>query len=288
MGHLQRLFERISLFKKSPRITVMCASRTDKGGREENQDCSGYRYDENPPQYNEWCEQKKAQKYCFVVADGLGGHRGGQKASKTVVNSILKYFPVVNVRQKLPEAIRDAHERIKQEAKSVPELTDMKTTCVVLIISGCKAYWSNVGDSRIYIFRKGNQEQKLIVRSKDHSVVQVLLDIGEIEEKEVRGHPDRNRVLKTLGMEEDLDPKVFPDSSEAFILEPGDYLLLCTDGFWEYFSDEELYHFFFDISSHHRFKEQVEVLFTEAKKRAKGGGTKEKYDNITFQLIRIK
>ena len=273
-------------------ITLDCASKTHQGGREENQDYSGCRWDVEEPCYAEWIHhQCQAHSYCFVVADGLGGHRGGQVASQIAVETILQDFPNLtekNVHEQLSEMIIQAHLKIKRKARENPALTEMKTTCVLFVILGHKAYWATVGDSRLYIFRKNAVESKPIIRSKDHSVVQVLLDMGEIDEKDVRGHPDRNRILKTLGMKDDLLPKIFPaPEEEPFILKRGDYILLCTDGFWEYFSDTKLYRMFFEKFEHLPFKEKVDFLYTSVKFHVDTVEQREKADNVTFQLITI-
>ena len=271
------------LYKRSC-INLDFAGKTDKGGREENQDCSGVRTKKrkfSTEHSTEWSFHGKAGNFCFVVADGLGGHQGGQTAASLTVNAILDYFEQFPVRMKddveqaVENALVHAHHVIQEKAKSDCLLEDMKATCVVLLVLRNKAYWSNIGDSRLYLLREGKIQHK----TKDHSVVQVLLDMEEITEDEVRGHPDRNRVLKTLGMKDDLQPVVFSE-----ILERGDYLLLCTDGFWEYFADDALEKAL--KYSSQTVEKELEQLFhracTEAQK------TDEKHDNLTLQLIRVR
>jgi len=110
-------------------------------------------------------------------------------------------------------------------------------------------------------------------------VVQMLLDMGDITESEVRGHPDRNRVLKCLGMEDDIKPKV-----SSFQLARGDMLIMCTDGLWEYFLNEDFINFFIrygTLSS----KEMVALLISDAKELAQDA--KKDYDNLTGQIIKV-
>jgi protein phosphatase len=196
------------------------------------------------------------------------------------MESILGYFEPLeeitreNVSQELEHAILIAHNVIREQAKSDLLLEDMKATCVVLIILGNRAYWSHIGDSRLYLFRRG----KLLHKTKDHSVVQVLLDMDEIEEEDVPGHPDRNRVLKTLGMEDDIKPEVFSEC-----LKSGDDIVLCTDGFWEYYTDKELGERL--GSSSLPVEKEIDRLFQHARTQAEK--TKDNYDNLTLHLIRV-
>jgi len=245
--------------------------RTGPGGRDENQDREGCYIDED------------SKRYCFVVADGLGGHGGGAAAAKITVKSVLSHFNECfdkitenDFQEELRNALLNTHNAVREKSSSDSSLKSMKTTCVALIISGHRACWSTIGDSRLYLFRKG----KLLHKSRDHSVVQVLLDMKEITEQEVRGHPDRNRLLKALGMKDEPEIKIFCED-----LKPGDHILLCTDGFWEYFPDQELNDFFVKYSETPA-AEKIEALFEKAKTR--GTRTDKKHDNLTIQLIGVK
>lgn len=256
------------LKKRLSRMEIEFARDSNKGGRDENQD-----------HCDNWPTDSKRDRYCFVLADGLGGHRGGKTASKLAVESILDYADKITentVNEELPNALLDAHNRIQEKAKSDRLLEDMKTTCVVLMIFGNRAYWSTIGDSRIYIFRNG----KILHKSKDHSVVQILRDMNEISEEEIRNHPDRNRVLKTLGMDDDFEAKVISEE-----LKSGDHILLCTDGLWEYFLDRELEKFFAEHQNM-SVKQKLNKLFKIAIRKAEQDN--EKYDNLTAQLMMVK
>lgn len=246
-------------------------ARTGPGGRDENQDREGCYINED------------SETYCFVVADGLGGHGGGSAAAKTAVKTVLSHFNECfgkiaedDLHKELSRAVLNAHHAVREKSDSETPLKRMKTTCVALIISGHRAWWTTIGDSRLYLFRKGT----IAYKSRDHSVVQVLLDMKEITEQEVRGHPDRNRLLKALGMKDDLEVKIFRED-----LEPGDHILLCTDGFWEYFSDQELNDVFVKYPEKPT-AEKIEALFKKANTRGKR--TDKKHDNLTIQLIRVK
>lgn len=272
------------IWYKRTHVMLDFAVKTDKGGREENQDCSGVRTEKLKFSTKHFTERRfygKSGSFCFVVADGLGGHQGGQTAAILAVSAVLDDFEKFpgrkknKVEQDLEHALIRAHNTIRENAKSDRLLEDMKATCVALLVLGNKAYWTNIGDSRLYLLRAG----KIRHKTKDHSVVQVLLDMEEITEDEVRGHPDRNRVLKTLGMNDDLQPVVFSDT-----LERGDYLLLCTDGFWEYFTDDALERALKHSSQ--PVEKDLEQLFHKACSEARK--IDEKHDNLTLQLIRVR
>ncbi len=251
------------------KIIIDYGRQTHPGGRDENQDYLNESID------------REAERFCFVLTDGLGGHRGGRIASEIAVETILDYFPEItenNIHNKLSNVMTDAHNFIRERGKTDYLIKDLQTTCVVLIVLGKKAFWSSIGDSRIYIFRKGD----ILFKSRDHSVVQLLMDLGEIKPEEVRGHPDRNRVLKTLGMDDDPEPSVFSDGLD---LEQGDIFLLCTDGFWEYISDEELIHIF-KKSSIMAAQQLIDSIFENIILSAKK--YKKKHDNLTAQLIMVK
>ncbi|MBF0344837.1 MAG: serine/threonine-protein phosphatase [Nitrospirae bacterium] len=254
---------------KGKTLKIEYGIKTLTGGRSENQD-----------NWNAVIDEKNG-RYCFVVADGLGGHKGGQVASQIAVNTITEFFSKIdedNVQQQLVNAMLAAHNAIKERSSSDHLLRNMQSTCVMVVILGEKVFWTYVGDSRIYIYRGGEP----LYKSKDHSVVQLLVDMGEITPDEVKDHPDRNRVLKTLGMPEELKPAVF---ANGLILQPGDYILLCTDGFWEYIIDSDLQ----NLSLHFTnipAQKIIDILVKGIVKIAQQ--TKERYDNITAQLIIVR
>lgn len=252
-------------------LVISYAGITEKGERQENQD------------YQDAMNDPQQKKYCAALADGLGGHAGGRLAAEIAVKTILQYFQRLSentVRDLLQDAIVHAHTAILQKASSASSISDMKTTCAVMVILDSSAYWATVGDSRIYILRKG----KIVYKSKDHSVVQMLYDMGEIKEDEISGHPDRNRLLKTLGMTDELTIEIFPQSSPSFPLQRGDHLLLCTDGFWEYMPDDEIQR----CLRQHRSNtthEMVTSLLQQAVQR--GNQACVHRDNATVHLIRV-
>lgn len=194
---------------------------TDRGGREVNEDSARV--------------FEKDGKKCLVLCDGLGGHGKGEVASALVVEAVGQIF---NSAQKIDENfLRSAFqlsqealidEQIRQDAK-----TDMKTTAVAMYIDGNKVQWGHVGDSRLYAFAKN----KVKLRTLDHSVPQMLVFAREIKEKQIRNHPDRNRLLRVMGIEWE---KPMYELAEQTQLEKYQAFLLCSDGFWELIDEKQM------------------------------------------------
>ena len=149
---------------------------------------------------------------CVAVADGLGGHGGGDVASKCAVNAVCELF---------------------EKTGYTDTLSQMKTTLVILVQSGNVFQWAHIGDSRLYYFKNG----KLKTRTLDHSVPQMLVMSGEIKEKDIRHHPDRNRLMRVLGVKGEtprfeVGTPIKRRGTQAF--------LLCTDGYWELIDESEM------------------------------------------------
>ncbi len=197
------------------------ASILKPGGREENQD---------------FCDSLVAEDAnIWVLADGLGGHRGGAVASATAVQSILASWQSATefTSKSVDLLIGDAQAAVINAQKAQPALASMRTTLVLLINSGDRVIWGHVGDSRLYHFR----DCAVAFQTKDHSVPQVLADAGEIKPSEIRKHPDRNRILRAVGNPDGVKPAIL---DEPCSVKTGDAFLLCSDGFWEYLTEIEM------------------------------------------------
>lgn len=175
----------------------------------------------------------------LVLCDGMGGHRGGNIASEIAVRTfqdLLSKHLSPNLRPKdlksiLSGIISRVSQAIAQAAKENEEFAGMGSTVVLAVRCGKKVCIAHVGDSRAYLFRKG----KLKRLTKDHSLVQDLIDRGEITPEEGESHPHRNVITRALGYAEDSLPEIqFTD------VKAGDLFLLCTDGLTVSVKDSEL------------------------------------------------
>ena len=169
----------------------------------------------------------RGDRLLAVVCDGAGGHRGGSRASKLAVQTACESFEKVegkfeDPKSALLEICRTAHEEILKLGET-PKLAP-RSTIAALYLDGQKAHLVHMGDSRIYRLRSG----KIIERTRDHTMVQILLEQGEVKEAEMGTHPDQGRLLRALGSDEELRPSY--GSAE---LAENDAFLLCSDGFWE-------------------------------------------------------
>ena len=193
---------------------------TNQGNRSNNEDSIGSFQLEN--------------SYCFVLADGLGGHGKGEVASEFVVGNVISIFGEKGLQDEfLEKALQDSQDNLLEMQIEANEKNGMKTTAVIFSIDQEKAIWGHVGDSRLYYF----EQSKVIKRTLDHSVPQMLCATGEIKDKDIRNHPDRNRLLKVMGIEWDR-PKY--EISEPVEVKQGQSFLLCSDGFWELIDENKM------------------------------------------------
>lgn len=217
----------------------------------------------------------------YIVADGMGGHEGGEIASGIAINTIaqimvptlldplLRSGPVSTstLADRIVQAVVQANAAIYEESVRNGG-TDMGTTLTMAVVVGDRAVVGNVGDSRTYLYR--NNELTRI--SKDHSLVQRLVDIGQITADDVYTHPNRNAILRSLG--DNADPDV--DTFEVR-LESNDSLFLCSDGQWEMVRDQHMAQI---IGKHESPPDACDELIRAA--NAAGGE-----DNIANILVRF-
>ena len=248
------------------RAGVEVAGLTDIGcQRENNEDHFAFW---EPDSESEFVEKGRLA----VVADGMGGYEGGQVASGLAVNTVIDVYSKSSgstPQAILLSALKAAHERIREEAAVTPNLYGMGTTCTAAVIVSRNLFFAHVGDSRLYLVRAGSLTQL----SRDHSYVGRLVESGLISRDEAEFHPQRHILTAALGTVGEL----ITDSPETpFPLEPGDTLILCTDGLWGQVRDEELARIAKNSSPAEICNELVKLA------RERGGP-----DNITLEVIRM-
>jgi serine/threonine protein phosphatase PrpC len=203
------------------KIVFETATLSAPGGRVDNEDALGYRMANGSG--------------CWALADGLGGHRGGAVASRVAVDAALASFEEnpSNAQDVLNMHIVRANRAVLDRQTAEPELSQMRTTMVMLLASPEAAVWAHAGDSRLYWLRDG----KIQEQTRDDSVPQRLVDAGEITADQIRFHEDRSRLLNSLGAREEV---VASNREMPGAPLPGDAFLLASDGFWECVTEPEI------------------------------------------------
>ncbi len=243
------------------KLDIFAISR--RGGRSHNEDYCGY---------------VKGPSGCFVcLADGLGGHIGGQTASRIAVTAALSsaasdIAPTPEVA--LAHAIEAAQSQLLDRQREAPQLKHMRTTITAMMIapSGDISY-AHVGDSRIYIFR----DDQIYRRTLDHSLPQVMVNTGNLKENEIRFNENRNHLLQSLG-----DATAFKlDYGDKMKVKNGDAILLCSDGFWEYILEEDMQRLLSRTTKAKRWVSNMEDVLLEK-------ALNDKNDNYSALAVLIK
>ncbi|WP_035256874.1 PP2C family protein-serine/threonine phosphatase [Desulfatirhabdium butyrativorans] len=213
----------------------------------------------------------------WVVADGLGGHRGGQKASSLAVETALAFLSMSsdNPLNNLHDTLENAQKAIIAGQQAEPDCYAMRTTIILLVIRNDQARWAHLGDSRLYVFHKN----RVIFQTKDHSVPQMLVGADEIRPEDIRGHKDRNRLLRCLGSPEVFRPAIY---DKTYAVQPGDSFLLCTDGFWEYVLEKEMEEFLGHSASVGQWLKKMEELLSN-----RTHGNHDSYTAIGIRTISV-
>ena len=204
------------------RFTIFQDSRM--GSRSVNQDRIAYTYGRDT--------------LLLVVADGMGGHAGGEIAAQIAVRLFIERFqqeakPILkNPLTFLHESMVKAHAALGSYSAQFSMLETPRTTCVACIVQAGHAHWAHVGDSRLCLYRQG----VLLSQTRDHSKVQYLVDQGLIGPNDVAEHPDRNKIYSCLGGL--VDPVI--DLSNRTPLRDGDIIVMCTDGLWGSIGSDEI------------------------------------------------
>lgn len=193
------------------------------GGRSRNEDACGY-----------WTSDEGC---CWVVSDGAGGHGNGDRAAQIVVSTVLEGFsrlPAVGEAEAIA-LLESAQTAVMAEKTASQDGNDMHATAAILLIDAKRqqAVWSHVGDTRIYHFRN----HTLLHQTRDHSLVQNMIDGGYYHTDICRSHPLRNLLTSSIGNADDLAPSV---SGTPITIAPGDTFLICSDGWWEYIDEQQM------------------------------------------------
>lgn len=168
-----------------------------------------------------------AEKGIFIVADGLGGHSKGERASMAAVDYFEENCCGGYTAERVAELLEGANIEVLKNGDGG------KTTVAAAFTENGNFIYANAGDSRVYYFRDG----RIIAQTKDHSVCQASVDMGMLRPEDIRGSEDRSRLLKVLGSEERLNiKKRYPPVR----IQNGDAFLVCSDGFWDYVYETEM------------------------------------------------
>lgn len=204
----------------------------------------------------------------FIVADGMGGHKAGEFASRYTVESIVESIekdertePVEIIKH----AIGKANEKLIKKAAEDEAMSGMGTTVVVVTVIGNQACVANVGDSRMYVVGKDIRQV-----TRDHSLVEEMVRMGEIAKDAAKDHPDRNIITRAVGAAEEVVADFFRVN-----IEPQEYILICTDGLTNMVEDQDIRSL---INSQRDVAECAEKLVETANNN---GGK----DNITVVII---
>ena len=170
---------------------------------------------------------------CVAVADGLGGHNSGEVASKTAIDSLFKSFadsPAFS-REALEKYVNSANKEVFRRAGTDPMYINMSSTLAAILIKGKRAVWCNVGDSRLYRFKNS----RIAEVTEDHSLAFKDFMDGRIEYDDIRRSENQCKLTNAVGSYiKDLE------ISDICAAEPGTSFLLCTDGWWEYVTEDDM------------------------------------------------
>lgn len=170
----------------------------------------------------------------FVVADGMGGHKAGDYASRYAVQTLTEHIQEndgMGPERIIKEAVQEANSRMIEAAESEVSPEGMGTTLVVATIIEHTLYFANVGDSRLYLIGDG-----IIQLSKDHSLVEEMVRLGGITQEEAKHHESKNIITRAIGAKEEVEIDFFEHR-----LQKGDVILMCTDGLTNMVEDEEIF-----------------------------------------------
>jgi len=240
--------------------------------REENQDHLG---DFEPEGIS------RALGRLLIVADGVGGHRGGRVASRMAVEALAEaYYRIEKdetlpsgsapaIEQRLARSFRAANDRIFEKAQQDPSVHGMASTCTALVLFAGRGFVGHLGDSRAYLVRDGRLRQL----TTDHSLVQERVNAGLMSQEEARTHADRNIITRSLGFERESDPEI---RRPPVTMQAGDAFVLSTDGLHGVVAEDAIVETVLRCDPPDACRHLIEAA------NASGGP-----DNITVQIVRV-
>jgi serine/threonine protein phosphatase PrpC len=177
-----------------------------------------------------------ADAVLMVVADGMGGHLQGEVAAQIVIDTVTERFRgeaktrLADPARFLAATLQQAHETIVRYATEcrIPAHAAPRTTCIACVVQDGQANWAHAGDSRLYLIHRLSEGPARVAQTRDHSIVQRMIDAGSLSHAEAATHPLRNRVFSCLGGDD--APQI--ELSPSIPLQDGDLIALCTDGAW--------------------------------------------------------
>jgi serine/threonine protein phosphatase PrpC len=236
----------------------------------------GCQRENNEDRYAYWepvADEEFARKgRLAIVADGMGGHEGGQEASRIAVETIQEV--VAETQSGDPQSLlltgfQTAHQRILEYADGHPELHGMGTTATAIALVDNQLFYAHIGDSRLYLVRGADISRV----THDHSYVGRLVENGVISSAEAETHPQRHILTAALGAGGEVSPET---PQQPIALQKGDVLILCTDGLWSLLSEQEIQRVVASSGPPEACRELIKMT------RDRGGP-----DNITLQVIRV-
>lgn len=247
-------------------VSIEVAQLSDPGrdpNKQVNEDSCGYAQ----TRYGHLC----------VLCDGMGGHYGGQEASRRAITTIFEQIEQApegaTPGQALKQAIETAARRVYELGGPVDNKVRPGSTVVAMLLHDGGLEVAHVGDSRAYVIRSG----QIYPLTRDHSMVQAMIDAGFLTEDQAMGHPDANKITRALGMKPDVDVELRPDSMELF---PGDMLLTASDGLTDLALAKDILGATRQALASGGLDHAADQLVRMANDR---GG----HDNITVQLVKV-
>jgi serine/threonine protein phosphatase PrpC len=258
-------------------MALQVATLSEPGGRPVNEDCIG------TLALNNCLDGTQGTAHLLALADGLGGHGSGEVASQLAIQQALDAWAsgTGDATARLSAGFMAAQERVLAEQRERNQPDALKTTMVLACTEECEGKvlltYGHIGDSRLYVCRKG----KVVARTLDHSVCQMLVATGEIKDAQIRHHEDRNRLLRVIGIEW-TSPRF--ELAAPLELEPGDSVLLACDGWWEWIEDKDIAKSAKRASS---AQEWLDAMHATVVKAADKAGVGDSRDNCSAVVARF-